>query len=260
MDKSQQTWLQLMQIFIAILVFCLGGIVVANEFFDTKIVPIQIHSQEKWQTLPAPVLKATTEQKDTPVKEKPLPKSVNLHVPFYMQAPDNKRVLPWTEACSEANIVLAAYYIQDKILTKDEFKQQILMITKVQKKLFGTYIETPLEELKKTYDRFYPNIGHTKIIENPTILDIKKELAQWNIIISPSAGKKLDNKYYSDGGPRFHTLLIRGYDNKYFYTNDVGISRGEKFPYLKQTIIDANHDLVEGDITQWPKRMLVIEK
>ena len=190
-----------MQIFTAILVFCLGGIVVANEFFDTTVVPLenQKPKEQTQNTIPIKTTNIPTTQNNTPVQEKPLPKSVNLHVPFYMQAPDNKRVLPWTEACSEANIVLAAYYIQDKPLTKEEFKQQILIITKVQKKLFGTYIETPIEELKKTYDRFYPNIGHTKIIENPTIEDIKKELAQGNIVISPSAGKKLNNKYYSDG-------------------------------------------------------------
>ncbi|MBP7841056.1 hypothetical protein KA037_00015 [Patescibacteria group bacterium] len=126
-----------------------------------------------------------------------------------MQAPDNKRVLPWTEACSEANLVLAAYYIQNKVLTKDQFKKDILAMTKVQDKFFDTYIEIPMVELKKLYDRFYPKIGTSKIIENPTIEQIKEELSQGNIVIVPTAGKELNNPYYLEYAPRFHTVLIR---------------------------------------------------
>ncbi len=50
-----------------------------------------------------------------PVVEKvkaPIPPSIQLDVPFYVQAPDNKRVLPRTETCEEASLVLAAYYIK----------------------------------------------------------------------------------------------------------------------------------------------------
>lgn len=229
MDKNQQLSIQLMQVFSLILVFCIGGIVVADGVFDKKIVPSEkpvITTSIQQITAPVTVPESKTEEKaPLPTPAKKIPPSVTLAVPFYMQAPDNKRVLPWTEACSEANIVLAAYYIQDKTLTKDQFKQDILTITKVQNKFFGTYIEIPIAELQTTYDRFYPNAGKTKIIENPTIQQIKEELAQGHVIISPSAGKILHNPYYLENPPRFHTLLIRGYDDKYFYTNDVGISR-----------------------------------
>jgi hypothetical protein len=39
-------------------------------------------------------------------------------------------------------------------------------------------------------------------------------------------------------------LVIRGYDEKYFYTNDVGTRLGENFPYAYAVIMDALHDLV----------------
>ncbi len=257
MDRDQQHSIKIMQVFSLILVFCIGWFVVWNSIF----------SKESNQNLsipefvvPTPIIEEKPIEEEVVVIKKALPPSVTLGVPFYMQAPDNKRVLPWTEACSEANLVLAAYYIQNKVLTKDQFKKDILAMTKVQDKFFDTYIEIPMVELKKLYDRFYPKIGTSKIIENPTIEQIKEELSQGNIVIVPTAGKELNNPYYLEYAPRFHTVLIRWYDDKYFYANDVGISRGENFPYLQEVIMEANHDLVDGDISQWAKRILVIEK
>ena len=164
-----------MQTFSLLLVFCIGGIVAGNSFFSKK--PSEnITTPEV--VIPTPVIEQALIEEQAPVKKKVLPPSVTLGVPFYMQAPDNKRVLPWTEACSEANLVLAAYYIQDKPLTKDQFKKDILAMTKIQDKFFDTYIEVSMIELKKLYDRFYPKAGNSKIIDNPTIDQIKEELAQ----------------------------------------------------------------------------------
>jgi hypothetical protein len=53
------------------------------------------------------------------IPEQLLPASVNLDIPFYAQAPDGRRVLPWKEACEEAAIVLGAYYLMDKPLSKE---------------------------------------------------------------------------------------------------------------------------------------------
>ncbi len=257
MDKDQQHSIKIMQSFSLILIFCIGWFVVGNGIIN-KGLSENISKPEV--VIPSPSIEQEVVKEIPKTVKKDLPPSVTLGVPFYMQAPDNKRVLPWTEACSEANLVLAAYYIQNKTLTKDQFKKDILAMTKIQDKFFDTYIEIPMVELKKLYDRFYPKAGTSKIIDKPTIEQIKEELAQWNIVIVPSAGKKLNNPYYLEYAPRFHTILLRWYDDKYFYANDVGISRGENFPYLQEVIMEANHDLVDGDITQWAKRILVISK
>lgn len=45
-------------------------------------------------------------------------------------------------------------------------------------------------------------------------------------------------------------MVIRGYDETYFYTNDVGTRRGENFRYTHETIMDAMHDLNLADINQ----------
>ncbi len=197
-----------------------------------------------------------------PVVEKvkaPIPPSIQLDVPFYVQAPDNKRVLPRTETCEEASLVLVAYYIKWLSLTKEQFKQEMLALIEVEKKLFNNYIDNNIAELEKVYQSYYNN-GTTKIIDNPTISQIKEELAKGNIIVAPFAGRELKNPHFSGSGPRYHMLVIRWYDDLYFYTNDVGTLHGENFAYTHDIIINAMHDLTDGDISQWAKRMLVIAK
>jgi hypothetical protein len=44
--------------------------------------------------------------------EKELPASVYIYTPYYTQAPDGNRKLPWSMLCSEANLALAAYAMQ----------------------------------------------------------------------------------------------------------------------------------------------------
>ncbi len=214
------------------------------------------------QILPQPTQEDTNIVVSNPVVEqaKPnIPESIQLDVPFYVQAPDNKRVLPRTETCEEASLALAAYYIKWLALTKEQFKQEMLALIDVEKKLFSNYIDNNIVELQQVYDSYY-NDGTSKIIENPTIEQIKEELAQWNIIVAPFAGRELNNPHFSGSGPRYHMLVIRWYDQTYFYTNDVGTLHGENFAYTHDIIINAMHDLTDGDISQWAKRMLVIAK
>lgn len=106
-----------------------------------------------------------------------IPESISLNLPFFVQAPDNKRILPWTETCEEASLALAAYYILGSYPTKDLFRKDLLALIEEEKKLFGTYIDTDIPQLEILYKAYYNN-GDTKIIENPSIDDIKQELAQ----------------------------------------------------------------------------------
>jgi len=192
----------------------------------------------------------------------PVPKSLNLEIPFYAQAPDGDWNLPWKEACEEASLILAEYYLTDRSVSKSQFKDDVLAMTKLEEKLFGTYIDTSVAQTAKVYEDFY-GTGKTKIIDNPTVDQMKRELAKGNPIVAPFAGKKLGNSNFTNGGPRYHMLVIRGYDEKYFYTNDVGTKLGENFPYSHAVIMDALHDLVpvgQGDIENGKKRILVLMK
>lgn len=239
------------------LIIIIGVLTIPDWFFNNKSV-----SNAEYLTI-TEVTKTQEPQKESinSIQEKIfIPPAVTIAAPFFPQAPDNKWVLPRAEACSEANLVLAAYYIKGKELNKSQFKKEIIDLTKIQEKAFWTYIEIPIHDLKSLYDTYYPNIGKSRIIENPTIENIKQELSKWHLIIIPTAWRKLENPHFFGEWPRFHTVLVRWYDDTYFYTNEVGMMKGENFKYPQGVIMNAMHDLVEGDITQWAKRILVIGK
>ena len=133
-------------------------------------------------------------------------------------------------------------------------------MVELQKEMFNDYIDTSMAQTQELYEAYY-GIWTTEILENPTVDDLKRELAQWNPIIAPFAGKLLWNSNFTNWGPRYHVLVIVWYDDQYFYTNDVWTKRGKKFPYSYETTMNALHDLVrvwEGEMTEWEKRVLVL--
>lgn len=189
-----------------------------------------------------------------------IPSEVNLEVTFYPQAPDADWSLPWKEACEESSVIQAYYYVQGKDLSKDTFRSEILSIVETQKKILGKYVDTNMDETAEFLRAQY-GYGDYEIIDNPTIEDMKKELAQGHPIVAPFAWKELWNSFFSNGGPRYHVLVIVWYKDGFFITNDVGTSRGENFAYSYDTIMNAMHDLVpvgEWDILDGDKRILVL--
>lgn len=189
-----------------------------------------------------------------------LPDEINLAVPFYPQAPDGDWSLPWKEACEESSFILAYYYLQWKELSKETFKKEVLDVVELEKKMFGKYIDTSVGETAQVLEEFYDYTNY-EILENPSIEDLKRELAAGHPIIAPFAGKELGNSFFTNGGPRYHMLVIVGYTDGFFLTNDVGTKRGENFTYSFNTIMDSMHDLIrdwEWDIRDGAKRVLVM--
>lgn len=199
---------------------------------------------------------------DIPLNDDPwlLPVSVNLDVTFFPQAPDADWSLPWKEACEESSIVQAYYFIQWKELTKDIFKSEILSLVETQNDIFWQYIDTSISETAEFLEAQYWYTNY-EIIDKPSVEEMKRELALGHPIIAPFAWKQLWNIYFSDGGPRYHALVIVWYDETWFITNDVGTSRGKNYPYSYDILMDALHDLVplwEWDIWNGAKRILVM--
>ena len=187
-----------------------------------------------------------------------LPTQINLEVPFYPQAPDADWNLPWQEACEEASVVLASHYLSGKPLDKEAFKQNILNLVEWQKEEFGDYEHTTVSQTLEMLQQSQISNLRSEIIENPTIDDLKVELASGNLIIAPFAGRELGNPFYSGEGPYYHMLVIKGYDEEHFITNDVGTKRGENFIYPYQTIMSAMHDWHDQDIIRGAKKVIIV--
>lgn len=85
------------------------------------------------------------------VQPTPLPASLNHTVTFFPQAPDGDRSLPRQEACEEASIALANYFVKGKSLSKEQMRADILGLVDRQMELFGDYLHTTIEQTKELY-------------------------------------------------------------------------------------------------------------
>ena len=188
-----------------------------------------------------------------------LPNEFNLAIPFTSQAPHANWDLPYQEACEEASILMASWFIEGVTSrTKDEADREILELVAWQEATFGYYKDTTVKEtLRILHERFAYTDAY--IIENPTIKEITEAVSFGYPVIVPAAGKLLDNPYFSGDGPLYHMLVIRGYTDDEFITNDPGTRRGEQFRYKKQHIIDVMHDWNGGDVINGKKAVIIVK-
>lgn len=183
--------------------------------------------------------------------------SINLAIQFYSQAPYADWSMPYQEACEEASLILAYNFATGMTMTKEEFHQELLNLMTWETEYFGSYEHTSIAQTAEILTQYY-NFTDWKIIENPTIDDIKTELSAGNPIIAPFAGRLLGNPNYTDEGPYYHMMVLKGFDENFLITNDVGTRKGENYQYSYETIINALHDWDDTDITQGSQNILVL--
>lgn len=183
----------------------------------------------------------------------------NLKIPFTPQAPHANWDMPYQEACEEASVLMASWFIKDvQERTSDEVDQEILELVAWEKERFGYYEDTTMEETL-TIAREYFGFIDAYIIEHPTIEDIENAIANGYPMLVPAAGKLLDNPYFSGDGPLYHMLVIRGFTDTHFITNDPGTRRGEAFPYEKKHLMSVMHDWNGGDVENGISAVIVVK-
>jgi hypothetical protein len=186
-----------------------------------------------------------------------LPEAFQLSVPFYAQAPLGNWDMPWQEACEEASVLLAANMYFDHNWTRDQFNQQILDLVEWQKANLGGYEDTTMEQTSQIVKSYLHM--ESKVIDNPSLDQVKTILAQGHLIVMPFAGKMLHNPNYSNGGPVYHVMLIKGYTkDDQLITNDVGTRKGDSYLYPWSVIKAANHDFAKPIETGAPRMLEII--
>jgi len=183
---------------------------------------------------------------------------INLDVPFFPQAPDGHWGLPWQEACEEASAILAYYFATGNPLTPELFKKELNGLFDWENKNFGDYKDTTIEQTAQMI-RGYWGFDHLKIIEDPTVDQIKEALAEGNPVIAPFAGRDLKNPFYSNQGPYYHMMVIKGYDAKNFITNDVGTKKGHDYRYPFAHLMSALHEWDSRDIHLGGEKVIVLQ-
>lgn len=217
---------------------------------------------------PAASARASTAPKETsapaapaaPVAPAVIPASFNLHIPFTPQAPHANWDLPFQETCEEASVFMARAFIMGDsraVIDKDEASDALLDLVRWQKDRFGYYEDTTAAETALMAAEYYGL--RYRILENPTVLDIKKEISAGHPVVVPAHGKSLFNPYFRNGGPVYHMLLIKGYTPTHFITNDPGTRRGADFTYPYNVLMNATHDLNKGKVLEGARRVIVVD-
>lgn len=209
---------------------------------------------------PTPKADIVTDQPDAEKVAVKLPDQINLDVPFYPQAPDADWGLPWQEACEEASLTLAYYFVKGEPLSKATFKENILGLVRWQEKNNnGDYIHSNAEqnaEMLKEYFKY----DNFEVVENPTLEGMKRALASGYPIVAHFSGRSLNNPFFTAPGPYYHVLVIKGYDGENFIVNDVGTRRGENFLYSYENILSSLHDYdVNKDINDGLKKIIILK-
>lgn len=194
-------------------------------------------------------------EKEVVKKEQKLPERVVLNVPFYSQAPFAVWDGLHEETCEEASLHMVRDYYLKESRGLDEQEKSLIDYVNWQTEN-GYEYDITLQQLADTAEIFY-DFSNYKIINNPTIEEIKKEIAAGRPVIAPAAGRLLDNPYFTAPGPIYHMLVIKGYDKTGFITNDPGTRRGKDFHYDYQNLYDAIHDWNPVDILNGGKSILV---
>lgn len=172
-----------------------------------------------------------------------IPKTKLLQVPFTPQAPTANWDELHNEACEEASAIMASAYFEENTsstLSPDFVEKEISKLTDWQQTNFGYNLDTTTAETAVMITKVYGL--KAKVISFPTSEEIKQLLAEGNLVIFSANGQKLGNPNYKQPGPIHHMLLLRGYNESNFITNDSGTKKGLNYPYDYETLKTAAAD------------------
>ncbi|MEI8067689.1 MAG: C39 family peptidase [Candidatus Shapirobacteria bacterium] len=210
-------------------------------------------------------IKETIAPEPTKILKDGLPNKFLIKTAFVEQAPEKNWDQPWQDACEEASLLTVDLYYKNKSISLVENRDLILDMIKFEDT--QTFSKDMNISQMAIVGEKYLNY-QTKIIENPSVEDIKKYLSQNIPIIVTANGKTLfaENKHFNSGGPYYHSLVILGYDDtkKQFIVHDVGTKAGAYFHYSYSLLLESIHDFPESghkeDINNGQKKVLILLK
>ena len=185
---------------------------------------------------------------------------INLAVPFTPQAPHANWDLPYQEACEEASAYMVWLYYsghESGLVNADIADAALLEMMEFEDQLLGTYLDTTAQETANLILKFYRL--NTYVVHNPTVEQIKAQIAKGLPVIVPAAGRELGNPNFSGDGPLYHMLVLRGYTQDQWITNDPGTRNGQGYVYDIDVIMNAMGDWNHGDPANGDKTVIFVE-
>ena len=150
--------------------------------------------------------------------------------------------------CEEASVMMAMAWVRGKTLTKQKAEQDIIAVSKFEEKKYGSSTDTSAQDTARRILKGYFKYDRWVVAPIVSPNDIIRELNKGKIAIVPVNGRALKNPYYKPPGPRYHMLVIIGYDSttKQFITNDPGTRRG-RVSVWKESAFQALRDYPSGE-------------
>lgn len=193
--------------------------------------------------------------------EEVLPAEKRLAVPFMSQAPHANWDMPYQEACEEASIAMVAGYYRGErdAYSADDADKVILDLVSFETDKMGFGPDMTADETVRTIEAYYPDL-FAEVVPVSDVDKIKRLIAKGIPVIIPADGKALPNPNFRNGGPVYHMLVIVGYSNGMFITNDPGTRKGEAFLYEEDDLFSCIHDWNDGDVPNGDRVMIVVRK
>lgn len=265
------TWKSLIVLFI---VFAVFGVLKAKEMFFSGVeVPTADVPSVSYDDIvdgdegeggvdseEGGVLNPAFPSEDEPEPENELPITFNLAVPFSSQAPYKVWDAFHEETCEEASFLMAMEFFNGNTLTDvdpaaaDKVYAEMVAL----EERLGMGVSIDASQAVKFIDEYTDDFT-ARIIENPTADDIKKLIASGMPVIVPAAGRELGNPFFTGEGPLYHMLIIRGYTEDTFITNDPGTQHGKNYVYSIPVLMSAMGDWNNGNPPEGASRVIVIE-
>ncbi len=201
----------------------------------------------------------------TVIESNSLPDRHLIQTTFIPQAPEKNWEQPWQDACEEAALLTLHFYYQPEAYQANTLVADYQKIFDFESTQSWTH-DVNLDQMAQISKKMWQY--QVKIIDNPTLDELKQSLSQNIPIIVPANGKTLfkENKHFKNGGPYYHNLVILGYDDtkKQFIVHDVGTQFGAYFSYSYDTLLASIHDFPASgqkkDINQGRPRVLLLLK
>jgi len=188
------------------------------------------------------------------------PPTFNQELEFTSQAPFAVWDHLHNESCEEASLLMAYAWAHSLALDPAFADSELKKVADWEINKFGFFESTMTEQTAQMAREFY-NLK-VDLQENPTAEEIKRELIDGNLVVMGMAGRWLGNPHFKAPGPIYHMLVIKGYDETGFFTNDPGTLYGKNYHYSYTTIMKAAHDWtgVDEEIYTSPATALVVSK
>lgn len=187
-----------------------------------------------------------------------VPTSKNLALPFTSQAPTGNWDALHEDACEEASVYMVTEYFAGVTTLPTATTDGVLQELVAYEEANGYGPSVTAAELARIVTDYFDGAYAVQVLDNPTVDSMKALINEGYPIIVPAAGRLLGNPFFTGEGPLYHMLVVRGYEDGRFITNDPGTRHGENYTYAEDVFMNAIHDWNNGDPLHGTPRVLVL--